>query len=66
MVIVAMSCKKSFNIERKMLGVYKAMGFSSIRLRLQFVARYALVFLVGPYLASKRIKDVDVNVLVIE
>ena len=47
LIIVAMACTKSFNIERKMLGIYKAMGFTSMRLRLQFAIRYALVFAFG-------------------
>lgn len=46
-IIVTMACTKGFNNERRLLGVYKAVGFTSTRLRLQFAFRYAIVFAVG-------------------
>lgn len=116
-IIIAMNCSKCFANEVKQLGVYKAMGFSSGKIRLQFAFRFAIVFTIGglvggilasilvtpafgaifgivgaprmavqlepgmfilpliiigivsfisAYIASRRIKKVDINVLVTE
>lgn len=46
-IIVTMSCTKCFNNERRQLGIYKAMGFTSARLRLQFAFRFTIVFVIG-------------------
>ena len=46
-VIVYMVCTKTFRRERKDIGVYKSLGLTSGRLRLQFALRFALVALTG-------------------
>lgn len=47
MIIVSMSCTKCFKNESYILGIYKAVGFSSGKLRLQFAFRFLLVFIIG-------------------
>lgn len=49
-VIVSMTCTSCFNSERRFLGIYKAQGFTSARLRLQFAFRFGIVFAVGSVL----------------
>ena len=49
-IIVTMACTKCFNNERRMLGIYKAMGFTSGNLRTQFAFRFMIVFAVGSVL----------------
>lgn len=46
-IIVTMACTKCFNNERKQLGIYKAMGFTSTKLRTQFAFRFMIVFAIG-------------------
>lgn len=47
MIIVHMVCTRSFVQERTDIGIYKAVGFTSKKLRLQFAVRYFIVAVVG-------------------
>lgn len=47
---IFMVCSKIFRRERRDYGIYKAMGFTSRALRLQFAVRFALVALCGSVL----------------
>lgn len=47
LVAVIMVCSKSFMQERTDLGIYKAMGFTSRRLRRQFAVRFLIISLIG-------------------
>ena len=46
-VVVAMVCSKLFLKERKDIGIYKAVGFTVNRLRLQFAIRFLLLAIIG-------------------
>lgn len=52
LVVVSMVCKRSFIKERKDIGIYKAFGFTSTNLRVQFALRFALVAGIGADLGS--------------
>lgn len=47
LVVVRMVCSKCFARERIDIGIFKALGFSSGRLRLQFALRFFAVSLIG-------------------
>lgn len=47
LVVVRMVCSKAFVQERTDIGIYKALGFTSGRLRLQFAFRFLIVALIG-------------------
>ncbi|MBQ7187172.1 MAG: FtsX-like permease family protein [Ruminococcus sp.] len=47
LVAVIMVCSKAFMQERRDLGIYKAMGFTSGQLRRQFAVRFLLISLIG-------------------
>ena len=47
LVSVIMVCSKAFSQERRDIGIYKALGFTPLRLRLQFSVRYFFVSLAG-------------------
>jgi ABC-type lipoprotein release transport system permease subunit len=49
-VIVFMLCEKLFLLEKTDIGIYKAVGFASKRLRKQFAMRFAVVAAVGSVL----------------
>lgn len=49
-VTVNMVCKRSFLKERTDIGIYKAVGFTVNRLRLQFSLRFLIVALIGSLL----------------
>lgn len=51
-VVVRMVCVKTFVQERKDIGIYKAIGFTSGRLRLGFAIRFFLVALCGACLGA--------------
>lgn len=51
-VVVRMVCVKTFVQERKDIGIYKAIGFTSQRLRLGFAIRFFLVALTGALLGA--------------
>ncbi len=46
-VVVRMVCTKFFVQERKDIGIYKALGFTSRKLRIQFAIRFLIVALIG-------------------
>ncbi|MDD5935470.1 MAG: hypothetical protein PUC65_07940 [Clostridiales bacterium] len=46
-IIVSMVCKKTFLKERQDIGIFKAIGFTVIRLRLAFSLRFLFVSLLG-------------------
>ena len=47
LVVVSMICSKIFAQERKDLGIYKAIGFTSGKLRLMFAIRFLIVGILG-------------------
>lgn len=47
LVVVMMVCKKAFLQERKDIGIYKSLGFTSSKLRLQFAVRFLIMSLIG-------------------
>lgn len=47
LVVIMMFCKKAFLQERKDIGIYKSLGFTSTKLRLQFAVRFLIVSLIG-------------------
>lgn len=50
LVVISLVCGKIFAKERQDYGIYKAMGFTSGNLRLQFALRFMLVSLIGSVL----------------
>ncbi len=46
-IVVHMVCSKAFLRERRDIGIYKAVGFTSQRLRLQFMIRFLIVAVIG-------------------
>ncbi len=47
LVVVSMICSKIFAQERKDLGIYKAIGFTSTKLRLMFAIRFLIIGVIG-------------------
>ncbi len=47
LIAVVLLCTKAFVLERRDIGIYKAVGFTSARLRLSFALRFSLVALLG-------------------
>ncbi|MBR6046001.1 MAG: FtsX-like permease family protein [Ruminococcus sp.] len=52
LVAVIMVCSKAFAQERTDLGVYKAIGFTSGRLRRQFTVRFLIIAVIGSILGA--------------
>ena len=52
MVVVMMVCKKAFLQERRDIGIFKSLGFTSASLRLQFAVRFLIVSLIGSALGT--------------
>lgn len=50
LVVISLVCGKIFAKEKQDYGIYKAMGFTSVNLRLQFALRFAAVSLLGSIL----------------
>lgn len=50
LVVVRMVCTQTFLQERTDIGIYKAVGFTSHRLRLQFAVRFFIVAILGSLL----------------
>lgn len=46
-VVVTMVCTKTFMQEKKDIGIYKALGFTSTNLRVQFAVRFLIVAAIG-------------------
>jgi putative ABC transport system permease protein len=51
-IVIGMICKKAFLREKVDLGIYKAVGFTTGNLRLQFSFRFATVVLIGAILGT--------------
>ncbi|MDE7156668.1 MAG: FtsX-like permease family protein [Lachnospiraceae bacterium] len=51
-VVIRMVCTKTFVQERTDIGIYKAMGFGSDKLRLQFVIRFLIIALLGSFIGT--------------
>lgn len=47
MIVVHMVCSKAFIRERRDIGIYKALGFTASKLRLQFATRFSIVAAFG-------------------
>ncbi|MBO4474259.1 MAG: ABC transporter permease [Clostridiales bacterium] len=47
LVVVSMICSKVFTQERRDLGIYKAIGFTSRKLRLLFALRFLIIAVIG-------------------
>lgn len=52
LVVVMMFCKKAFLQERRDIGIYKSLGFTSGKLRLQFAVRFLIVSVIGSVFGS--------------
>lgn len=52
LIVVHMVCAKSFVQERTDIGIYKAIGFSAAKLRLQFAIRFLTAAVVGSCLGA--------------
>lgn len=51
-IAVHLVCAKTFQRERKDIGIYKSQGFTSSRLRGQFALRFAVLALIGAAIGS--------------
>ena len=47
LVVVTMVCAKTFMKEKNDIGIFKAIGFTSVQLRLQFAVRFLIVAMIG-------------------
>ena len=52
LVVVSMICSKTFSQERRDLGIYKAIGFTSKKLRLLFAIRFLIIAVIGSAIGS--------------
>ena len=52
LVVVTMFCKKAFLQERRDIGIYKSLGFTSKKLRLQFAVRFLIISIIGSVFGS--------------
>lgn len=52
MVVVHMVCSKAFLRERRDIGIYKALGFTAAKLRLQFAVRFSIIAVIGAVVGS--------------
>lgn len=52
LVAVQMVCSKAFLKERRDIGIYKALGFTAARLRLQFAVRFFIASAIGSAIGS--------------
>lgn len=52
LVVVVMVCSKMFMQEKTDIGIYKALGFTSTNLRIQFAVRFLIVSIVGSAIGS--------------
>ena len=52
LIIVIIVCTKSFLRERRDIGIFKAVGLSSNKLRLQFAMRFLIVSIIGAALGT--------------
>ncbi len=52
LIVIHMVCSKAFVQERTDIGIYKAIGFNSANLRLQFAFRFLIVSVIGAALGA--------------
>lgn len=52
LVVIAMLCSKMFLKERIDIGIYKAVGFSTRKLKLQFAFRFLLIAIIGSIIGT--------------
>lgn len=52
LVVIIMVCAKTFMQERTDIGIYKSLGFTSRKLRLQFAIRFLIISLIGSAIGS--------------
>lgn len=52
LVVVMMFCTKTFMQEKTDMGIYKALGFTTFNLRLQFALRFLIIALAGSILGA--------------
>ena len=52
LLVAMMTCSKIFLQEKKDIGIYKAIGFTSAQLRLQFAFRFFIIALAGSVLGT--------------
>ena len=52
LIIIAMSSSKCFLDEKKQLGIFKAVGFSDMAVRLMFTVRFTIIFALGGLIGS--------------
>lgn len=52
LVVIRMVCQKAFMQERRNIGIYKAIGFTSGDLRMQFALRFLAVAVIGAALGT--------------
>lgn len=63
LVTVIMVCSKAFSQERTDIGIYKAIGFTCRKLRIQFAVRFFIVSLIGGVIGSIAGSLFSVNVI---
>lgn len=51
-IVVYMVCSKAFIGERRDIGIYKALGFTCVKLRMQFAIRFFIVAVLGSLLGG--------------
>ena len=49
-IAVVLLCTKAFVLERRDIGIYKAIGFTSSKLRLSFALRFSFVAMLGSFI----------------
>lgn len=52
LVVAVMVCSRAFLRERRDIGIYKSLGFTSANLRLQFALRFFIVAVIGSIIGS--------------
>ncbi len=52
LIVVTMFCKKAFLQERRDIGIYKSLSFTSKKLRLQFAVRFLIIAIIGSVFGS--------------
>ena len=49
-IAVVLLCTKTFVLERRDIGIYKAVGFTSAKLRLSFALRFSFIAMLGSFI----------------
>ena len=50
LIAVVLLCTKAFVLERRDIGIYKAIGFTSAKLRLSFALRFSFIAMLGSFI----------------